>query len=310
MLCASPYMAAGLKPYPCGQCLPCRFNRRRIWTHRLMLEAALHGDNAFVTLTYSDANLPTIRPPAAFSESGTVPTLVPKHTQDFLKRFRKAASPLRLRFYLVGEYGEQTQRPHYHMAAFGYPTCSWGRSRYSRSRTSCCANCDLVLQAWGHGLVDLGSLETNSAQYIAGYVTKKMTSRDDPRLAGRHPEFARMSNRPGIGADYMDEVASTLMQFDLDTSQPDVPSALRHGSRILPLGRYLRRRLRTRIGKEPNAPASTLQEADAPLLEMRSAAYQTDSPLANFKKALLDENEGARSSLEKKQLIFKKRSAL
>lgn len=93
-----------------------------------------------------------------------------------------------------------------------------------------------------------------------------MTSYDDPRLFGRHPEFARMSNRPGLGASAMHEVASQLMTFNLDTSQADVPSALQHGGRALPLGRYLRRKLRTLVGKEPNAPESTLVAAKAALL--------------------------------------------
>lgn len=266
-----------------------------------MLEAGLHADNAFVTLTYSDEALPR-------SRLGH-PTLVTKHTQDFLKRFRKAADPIRIRYYLVGEYGDITQRPHYHLAVFGYPTCLWGRSRYQH-RESCCSSCDLIRAAWGHGLVDLGTLETNSAQYIAGYVTKKMTSSDDPRILDRQPEFARMSLRPGIGADMMDEVASTLMEFNLDTSQPDVPSALRHGSRILPLGRYLRRRLRTRIGLDANAPPETLQEVDNEVLPLRAAAYETETPRKVFEALVLEKDAGKRSSLEKQNLIFKKRNSI
>ena len=100
MLCRKPYVGpAGA--FPCGQCLPCRLNRRRTWTHRIMLEAMCHGDNAFVTLTYEDDN---------------VRSLVPKDPQDWLKRIRKAVEPLRLRYYLVGEYGDISERPHYHVA--------------------------------------------------------------------------------------------------------------------------------------------------------------------------------------------------
>lgn len=277
-----------------------------------MLEASLYKDNAFVTLTYRDESLPTVRASSSLSGPGPFPaTLVPKHTQDWLKRFRKAIDPLRVRFFLVGEYGETTQRPHYHAALFGFPTCSWGGTRPNRGGgLTCCASCAVIAQSWGLGAIMAGTLETNSAQYIAGYVTKKMTSADDFRLLGRHPEFSRQSNRPGIGADFMDEVASTLMQFDLDTSQPDVPSALRHGSRVLPLGRYLRRRLRTRIGKEANAPETTLLEADEKVRELRQAAQETNAPRKVFLELLDEQSAGKRSALEKKNLIFKKRNSI
>ena len=98
MKCTSPVLL-GVHPVPCGQCQACRINRRRVWVHRMMLEAGQYKDNTFVTLTYSPENEP----------DGS--SLEPKHTQDWLKRFRKAIAPLRVRYYLVGEYGEQSWRP-------------------------------------------------------------------------------------------------------------------------------------------------------------------------------------------------------
>lgn len=83
-----------------------------------------------------------------------------------------------------------------------------------------------------------------------------MTSKDDVRLYGRHPEFARMSLKPGIGADFMHEVASSHMEFNLASREVDVPSTLRHGGRMLPLGPYLTRKLRTYVGMDPRNPLS------------------------------------------------------
>lgn len=277
--------------------MPCRVNRRRIWVHRLMLEAALHGDKTFVTLTYDNDHLPA-------GES-----LVPADLRNFLKRARKAFEPRRLRFFAAGEYGDTTQRPHYHLALFGYPNCSYGQSRYSRSYRDCCPACDLLRDTWGMGSVFLGELSDSSASYVAGYVLKKMTAKDDGRLLGRHPEFARMSNRPGIGADMMHEVASTLMSLDLDETQPDVPSALRHGTRTMALGRYLHRKLRTYVGKSPDSPEAVAAEQKAELQRLQEAQF-SHSGRKSLRDVYVEENLQKIRNLEGKQLLRPKKGSL
>lgn len=200
-----------------------------------MLEAAKHSESSFWTLTYANENLP---------EGGT---LVPADLRNFLKRLRLVAHferGVRLRHFSVGEYGDETFRPHYHLAIFGL-----GYGEADRL---------LVERAWKLGHVYGGDLTPQSAQYIAGYVTKKMTSHEDPRLLGRYPEFARMSLRPGIGASAMEDVAIALNTKHGAASvvqTGDVPLALRHGAKSLPLGRYLRRKLREQMGfSEPGQP--------------------------------------------------------
>lgn len=253
MLCRNPYQPTGtINLYPCGQCMNCRINRRREWTHRLLLETTQHSHNSFITLTYTEETLP--------SSSTGLSTLNPRHVQLFFKRLRstltRSNSPTivtdlnidrSIRFYCVGEYGDTTSRPHYHAAIFGFPSCRRGRTQFSRRTNSCCEICDLVLDAWSLGHVYIGDLTRESAAYIAGYVTKKMTSKDDPRLNGRHPEFARMSNRPGIGAFAMYDVADTVLKHGVET-----PHVLRHGRAMLPLGRYLHNKLQDMTGAEEN----------------------------------------------------------
>lgn len=223
MLCKVPFHKDGTA-YPCGQCLPCRLNRRRLWTHRLLLEAQCHELACFPTLTYSPECLP---------ENGS---LVPSHVQLWLKRLRRVLGAARpVRYYVVGEYGDLSFRPHYHAALYGVAA----------------SESALIESTWGMGNVFVGELNRESAQYIAGYVTKKMTAKDDPRLNGRHPEFARMSLRPGIGAHAVPAVAEALntpFGAALVAEKMDVPMALNHGRTSLPLGRYLRRKLREEIG--------------------------------------------------------------
>lgn len=311
MLCRNPYQK-GMQLFPCGQCMPCRFNRRRIWTHRLLLEATRYSENTFLSLTYRDDNLP-------FTSNG-LPTLNPKHLQDWLKRFRAEISPLRIRFYACGEYGDETERPHYHVAIFGFPTCerittSYGYTKNDDyARPTCCEICLRYHDTWGHGRIFAGDLTEHSSQYIAGYVTKKMTAKDDKRLAGRHPEFARMSNRPGIGAHFMDDVASSFLEFDLEQSEADVPSVLNHGTRKLPLGRYLRDRLRERIGREKGTPQAIKDALALEMLPMWEAAQAASSnPTTRsliFKQMVQDLDHQKVASAEARQRIFKKKGNL
>lgn len=247
-----------------------------------MLELTQHSHASFVTLTYTPEALP--------SSSTGLPTLDPKHTQTWLKRLRTTLtrSPAILadldlpdpyiRYFIVGEYGDKSDRPHYHAALFGYPSCQRGRTRFSQRTGSCCPACDLILKTWSHGNVFLGDLTRESAAYVAGYVTKKMTSKDDPRLNGRHPEFARMSLKPAIGLNAMHEVASSVLHHEVDA-----PQALRHGSATLPLGRYLTDKLREFTGNE--------KDEEIYKEEMRSLSYRAIASGKGAKQQHLDETK-------------------
>lgn len=255
----------------------------------MMLEKLKSAGSSFVTLTYSDETMPIIK-----RSDLSITTLVPKDLQDFLKRFRKAISPARVRYYAVGEYGDKTWRPHYHIALFGYSTCVYGRSQYSKLRVNCCPVCDLVRDTWGLGFVYLGELEVKSAAYIAGYMMKKMTKVDDERLQGRAPEFARMSLRPGIGAGALLEVAQSLLDLNLDEKLVDVPTALRHGSKLMPLGRYLSGRLREMLGRSKSAPLEVLdaiQEELQPLWDYACQVAETPQAVESIFASLVSKED-------------------
>lgn len=267
MRCRNPYTTNTGMAYSCGQCMPCRINKRRLWQHRILLEAAQYKDNAFLTLTYREDTIP----------KGY--TLDPKDPRDFLKRLRKRVASRSgdrpgetgIRYFCVGEYGERTHRPHYHMALFNYPRCPNGTITDGNNDPTCCVYCREVHSSWGKGRIQLGDLGPHAAAYIAGYVTKKMTSKDDQRLMGRHPEFARMSLKPGIGATAIPDIASVILEHNLEKND-DVPNSLRHGNRLLPLGRYLTGKLRVEVGKDAKAPQSTIDKVSADLLPLRLAA--------------------------------------
>lgn len=263
--------------------MPCRIKHGRIWTHRIMLEASQYKDNCFVTLTYDDEHLP---------EDGSVN---PEHMRFFLKLLRKKVHPLKIRYYGVGEYGDQTWRPHYHLVLFGFPTCQRGRTLQETNRV-CCPTCSLVQRVWKRGHVLLDSVVPASAAYVCGYVAKKATRQYSDNLGTRHPEFARMSLKPGIGYGLMHDVASAIMEHGLEESE-DVPIHLRHGSKLWPLGNYLRKNLRRMIGRSEKTPESVLKKMEEELRPMREAAHLNAPPGSKefaFRGAIMDANEGAR----------------
>lgn len=193
-----------------------------------MLEALCHEEKCFITLTYANC--------------GPDSSLYPEDLQQWLKRIRRRAEPRRLRFFAVGEYGDQSERPHYHIALFGWPPCVGGPIRNGVCE---CFSCSGVRETWGLGFVHVGRLEPDSAQYLCGYVVKKMTAGSDFRLRGRHPEFARMSLRPGIGAGALTRVVSAMQRYQLDNR---LPQSLQHGRKSMPFGRYLKKKLSEGLG--------------------------------------------------------------
>lgn len=175
---------------PCGQCIGCRLERSREWALRITQEATLHEKSSFLTLTYSDRNLPTHH------------SLRKKDLQDFFKRLR-FFSELKLRYYACGEYGTQTLRPHYHICLFGEDFSS-DRKLYKKTPEGFpLYNSQSLSDRWPFGHAVIGDLTFETAAYTARYVTKKITGEKASEHYGlREPEFSLMSRRPGIGTDW------------------------------------------------------------------------------------------------------------
>lgn len=217
--------------------MPCRLSRRRQWVVRQRLEATSHGDSCFATLTYDDEHLPDDL------------SVDPTHLRQFLYRLRDRLKPIRIRFFGVGEYGDQSGRPHYHLSLFGV---SGHTDRVGKSRFRYWGFAQEIQLAWAQGQTFTVPFSDLTARYVAGYTTKKMTAKDDFRLKGRHPEFPRMSNRPGLGALAIRKLAQTISStgygMQANGSLMDVPKVLKSGSENLHLGRYLTNELRKAVG--------------------------------------------------------------
>jgi len=96
----------------------------------------------------------------------------------------------------------------------------------------------------------------------------------------------------------MHELASTLLKHDMEGKLLDVPLTLRHGTHEWPLGRFLRRKLRTYIGRPANAPEEVLELQRLELQSLRETAWSNQTSLQT---EVLNASLGKRIQIEARQ---------
>lgn len=164
-----------------------------------MHEAKMHEASCFLTLTYSDENLPEFK------------SLSKVDCQLFLKRLRERVSPAKIRFFLSGEYGEDFARPHYHALIFGYDF---------PDRVKVADHKGLFVspeleKLWSKGHCMIGAVSFQSAAYVAQYAMKKVSGPGASKWYGsRIPEFLLMSRRPGIGNAWIKKFGTDVFPSD------------------------------------------------------------------------------------------------
>jgi hypothetical protein len=240
-LCSKPYITPRQQPVPCGQCKGCLTNRKQLWTHRILLESRAHEKNCFVTLTYSDENIPV-------NEKG-IPTLRKEDLQLFIKRLRRQL-PDKCRYYAVGEYGTSGSRginPHFHLCLFNV-----GEEQAHYIERSWVSADGTGKQGSPLGFTYTGSLTPQSAAYVAQYFQKKNKYNKDMYDEFEIvPEYSTMSLKPAIGYSVIDYLVKTIEKYpETLTPAGDVPYSLKHGDRSLPLGNYLRQKLREKLNMD------------------------------------------------------------
>ena len=183
---------------PCGTCLGCRTKHASGWALRASHEASLHQHNCFLTLTYTDKELPA---------DGQ---LQPQDLTNFLKRLRahlarghralRTTPPARLRYLAAGEYGEQRARPHYHILLFNCGFADTYPVAKNLEESTFLSSC------WPHGAHRLGQLTGASANYVAQYTLKKIGGQTPHSADGvvLRPPFLRASLKPALGTAWLD----------------------------------------------------------------------------------------------------------
>lgn len=182
---------------PCGKCMGCRIAKRREWSVRILHELTTwQGEGVFITLTYKDELLPI---------NGS---LEPRHLQLFWKRLRKYYKGKKIRYYACGEYGENTRRPHYHAIVFGLTMAELEGTRKNNRLIS-----PVIDDLWVYGYNVIGTVTSDSAQYVAGYIEKKLNGDkavEEYEKRGVIAPFSRMSQ--GIGGKYAAENAAQIIE--------------------------------------------------------------------------------------------------
>jgi len=137
-----------------------------------------------------------------------------------MRRLRKQTGK-KIRFFVSGEYGEITKRPHYHAIIFGHhwhdqvPLTQLGEQKYFRS--------EILNKQWQKGNCVIGAVTFESAAYVARYCLKKVTGpgadeyykrTDEKGDYEQTREFAHMSLKPGIGKTWLDQYKTDIYPND------------------------------------------------------------------------------------------------
>lgn len=168
---------------PCSRCWPCIKRRADGWAVRILQEKKRCTSAHFITLTYDDAHVPI--DPVTMNL-----TLDKTEIPRYIKRLRKLHSKIKhpdlipIKYYAVGEYGEDLDRPHYHIIIFN-------------------AIKELIPLAWSIekkmlGMVDIGKkgVTAGGARYLCEYM---LTGGQD--TGQRQKPFSLMSKN--LGSNYI-----------------------------------------------------------------------------------------------------------
>jgi hypothetical protein len=162
----------------------------------------------FITLTYDNKYIP-------ISNKGYM-NLDKRDIQLFMKRLRKSNTE-QIKYFICGEYGGKTNRPHYHMIIFN-------------------SDITTIQDSWQKGHIHYGQVSEASVGYTLKYMIKE-TKVPVHKNDDRKPEFQLMSK--GLGKKYL----TTKMQ---QWHKADLLNRMHlnvEGNKKIPMPRYYKDKL-------------------------------------------------------------------
>lgn len=255
----------------CGGCVGCRMARAKSWAVRCVHEAQLHERNCFVTLTYDRSSLP--------KDGG----LHIEHWQNFAKKVRRRLGAFR--FFMCGEYGSETLRPHFHILFFGldFPD----RMFYKGNGGSRLYTSKVLQEIWDRGYAPIGDVSVESAAYVARYQVKKQVKKDDTQYLRVDPvtgeswyvrrEFVNMSRRPGIGSGWIEKYKTDVYPSD---------EVIINGHRYRPPSFYDSRLSELELREVKRRRLAAVDKEHATPERLRDREKVADSRLASLRRSL------------------------
>lgn len=240
----------------CGKCPACLSNRRKNWAFRLEQEFKSCSSAYFVTLTYDDnqhiwgwcdsEERFTINDAIGMDDFTSMRQQLSKRDiQLFVKRLRKSLDDMRsrykkiakvsqiksevprIKYFISGEYGTETFRPHYHAIIFNLPFMYLDKIH------------EFISSSWQKGYVNVGTVSAGSIMYCTKYLL--MESIIDMDLLVK--PFLLVSTRPAIGIDYIEKCSS----FNINNM---ANYAVKDGGVKVSLPRYYKDKIFSKYDKE------------------------------------------------------------
>ena len=165
----------------CGKCLNCISNKKRDYGLRASVEIEKFPNQIFATLTYNDIDIPK-----NYQKDGSIKlSLREEHARNFIKKVRQQLkrdfSGNDLKYFIAGEYGDTTKRPHYHIVAGSEGAIT-----------------SIIKNKWEYGNTDIEKIiSRKSISYTVGYTDKKIWEK---KIKGTEDTFHKFSR--GMGKDW------------------------------------------------------------------------------------------------------------
>lgn len=177
---------------PCNHCDVCKERKISSFVQRCKLETQVYDCKPwFLTLTYDNQHVP--------SHGVSV-----DEVQRYLKRLRinlvRAGFNQKIRYVLVGEYGKNTHRPHYHAIIWNIG---------AKSHLEYVKLVDILGKSWQNGFIHHRIINPENDK--AFYYTAKYLRKDCKVPQGCNPTFVLSSRgNGGIGSKFLDGIASVM----------------------------------------------------------------------------------------------------
>lgn len=249
---------------PCGHCYACQCQQRAEWALRCDYELKKYKYTYFVTLTYDNKHLPHTLSNNQFTHLVNMEMLKPeayrrwnfarlnpqhaskllrdlqRYTRKFLIESACCLEPEKFlwRFFLTGEYGDVTNRPHMHILLFSH--LPFTKSDIEKIFAKC----------WKYGHVDIDVTHDKAASinYVAKHQVKSCEGCEEQKKES--PIFKRVSRyKGGLGYNMKNDLVLRHRFFD-DDSEKFIPRQQGQIEYKLAYPRYLRKHYINRTMEE------------------------------------------------------------